>query len=82
MILKLTKPQRIVALATAGVIGIVLSLQVNEHGLEETPWLIGILVIAALVLLGLKDANNREAVVHKKRKKTGQPFAGDQTYYC
>lgn len=67
MIPTLTIAQRIVAVATAGSIGIVLWLQVSEYGLEDTPWLIGFLVIAALLFLGLKGQNNSEIASDQKQ---------------
>lgn len=64
----LTKPQRIVALATAGAIAIVLWVQVEENGLEDTPWLIGFLIIAALISLALKSSSTSADSLAQKKK--------------
>jgi len=47
----LSKSQRYILIAAAALIGFILFAQIGEEGLEDSPWLIGLLVIAGLLLL-------------------------------
>lgn len=49
--LKFNKLQRAALVVAAAVIGIILWVQIDSSGLDDTPWLWGILIILALLLL-------------------------------
>lgn len=47
----LSNSQRYILIAVSVLVGIVLIAQIEEEGLRDSPWMIGLLVIAALLLL-------------------------------
>lgn len=58
MSFKLSKAQRWLAIGLAIVIALVLFQQVDEDGLDETPWLIGLLVIGGLLFIAFGSSSS------------------------
>ena len=54
----LSKNQRRIAAVAALAVAILLAIQAGNVGLEHTPWLIGVLVIAALLVLAIAPASS------------------------
>jgi hypothetical protein len=55
--------QRRIAAAAALVVAILLVVQVSSVGLEHTPWLIGVVVVAVLVAMGIAPASSPPKVL-------------------
>lgn len=47
----LSKSQQYILIAVSSLIGFILIAQIGEEGLEDSPWMIGLLIIAGLLLL-------------------------------
>lgn len=47
----LSKTQRLILVAIAALVGVILAAQIDEEGLADSPWLLGLVVIAGLLLL-------------------------------
>jgi hypothetical protein len=73
MRLGLTSWQRALVVAVAGVIAAILFAQIQEEGLERSPWLIATLVIGALLLLAM--APSRKTVSASASSVTPDAFA-------
>jgi len=54
--LHLTKSQRTAVLAGAVLVALLLAVQAIGHGMENTPWLAGAVVVVAMVVIGLGDS--------------------------
>ena len=54
--LHLTKSQRPAVLAGAVLVALLLAVQAIGHGMENTPWLAGAVVVVAMVVIGLGDS--------------------------
>lgn len=57
----LTVTQRRIAFGAAAVVTILLVVQMQSAGIEKTPWMVGVLVVAALLAVGLAPAKSRPA---------------------
>jgi len=54
----LSKTQRYILIAVAALVGIILIVQIEEVGLRDSPWMIGLLIVAALLLLAFAPRKN------------------------
>lgn len=58
-----SKVQRLILIVIAAIIAIMLFIQIEEEGLRDSPWIVGLVVIAALLMLAFassgKDVSRR-----------------------